>query len=313
MVVPAWPMRDHKSMDARRLRVISQLPVAERFSVLGEGLELLADNVATLERDARTLSTSGSYRGAAVLRCFADEEAAKVMILLDLARAGWKNHTTVKSCMANFYQHLARGLYVRAYRGSPADLAEVRRYVDGLRQQYYLDGPMEMDWIFGNEITTDREERLYVDYVVDENDEGRWTGPADRFAYVDEDYISSAPTSTISALTTAMHQIGLLSEAGLNATREVWDGVIVDDTMRWTELRQLNIAVITKLQSTYLEYTDQDTETLRDVVNNWGFPLADLDLTLIEVDRADLQEARQRQLAREMGMLDGFEGGYDHF
>src|SRR6266496_1328505 len=117
-------------MDPRRLRTISQVPEARRFSVLGEGLELLADNVATLEHDAGTLGAARRHRGAAVLRCFAEEEAAKVMILVDLARAGWNDRDAVKACMANFYSHLARGLYVRAYRGSPADLAEVREHVD---------------------------------------------------------------------------------------------------------------------------------------------------------------------------------------
>jgi AbiV family abortive infection protein len=175
-------------MEPRRLKTISRIPESQRFCVLSEGMELLADNVATLDLDASTLVASRRSRGAAVLRCFAEEEAAKVLILLDLARAGWKNHAAVKACMQNFYAHLARGLYAQAYDGSPADLAEVRGYVEQLRQQYYLDGPMDVDWIFGNEVLTSREERLYVDYVEDENGDRHWTGPADRAAILDEPY-----------------------------------------------------------------------------------------------------------------------------
>lgn len=299
-------------MDPRRLRTISQVPEARRFSVLGEGLELLADNVATLEHDAGTLGAARRHRGAAVLRCFAEEEAAKVMILVDLARAGWNDHDAVKACMTNFYSHLARGLYVRAYRGSPADLAEVREHVDYLRRQYYLDGPMEVDWIFGNEVLTDREERLYVDYVVDEYGDGRWTGPADRAAMFDEPFSSPAPPSTVVELTAAMRQIGLLTSEGLAATRAVWDGVVVDDPMHWADLRPLNIAVIEKLVSDGRPYTTEDHDALRCVVEHWIFPLTSLDLTLAKVDRSDLQRARDRQLAAEMGVLDEFDGGYGY-
>ncbi|MDQ3763777.1 MAG: hypothetical protein M3460_19825 [Actinomycetota bacterium] len=149
----------------RRFSTIVQVPERRRFRVLAEGTKLLAENVATLEADATTLDVSRRDRGAAVLRCFAEEEAAKVLILLDLARAGWQDHAAVRACLSSFYSHLARGLYVKAYDGSPADLAEVRGYVDHLRQEYYLDGPMDVDWIFGNEVLASREERLYVDYV----------------------------------------------------------------------------------------------------------------------------------------------------
>ena len=123
----------------RRLTTIVQMQESHRFSVLAEGMALLAENVATLEADATTLSAARRDRGAAVLRSFAEEEAAKVLIMFDLARAGWKDRDTISSCLRAFYTHISRGLYGRAYDGSPADFAEVRRYVDVLRQEYYLD------------------------------------------------------------------------------------------------------------------------------------------------------------------------------
>ena len=58
----------------------------------------------------------------------------------DLARSGWKDPHVVNRCVHRFYDHLARGLYDKAYDGAPADLAEVRNYVDGLRQE----SPREM-------------------------------------------------------------------------------------------------------------------------------------------------------------------------
>ncbi len=58
-------MRDHPGMLARRLRTIVQLPEDRRYSVLAEGMQLLAENVATLAADATTLANSRRDRGAA--------------------------------------------------------------------------------------------------------------------------------------------------------------------------------------------------------------------------------------------------------
>lgn len=285
----------------RRLSTIVQLPEHQRLPVLAGGAELLAENVATLEADATRLGHSRRDRGAAVLRCFAEEEAAKVLILTDLARAGWKD-PAVSVCQSRFYCHLARGLYVQAYDGSPADLAEVRRYVDAWRQAYYLDGPTGVDWIFRNEVVADREERLYVDYIEDEDGNRRWTGPADRAAFFDEAFSFPAPTSTVVRLVAAMRRVGLLTEQGLAATRTVWHGVAVDDTMHWSDLQPLNLAVVKKLTADGQTFAkEEDREALRCVLQRWIFPLNSLDLASAKVDREDLRRARERWIAQELG------------
>lgn len=292
----------------RRLSTIIQVSEPHRFRALAEGTKLLAENVAALEADATTLGDSRRDRGAAVLRCFAEEEAAKVLILLDLARAGWRDRAAVKVCLSSFYSHLARGRYVKAYDGSPADLAEVSRYVDHLRQQYYLDGPMDVDWIFGNEVLAGREERLYVDYVEDEHGDRRWTGPANRTAIFDAPFSSPALASTVVRLVTAMRRVGPLTEEGLAATRAVWDGAVVDETMHWSVLQPLNVAVVEKL-AVLLDRpyaTEEDREALRYVVKHWIFPLTRLDLAIAKVDLADLKRERERWLAHEMGVADDY-------
>jgi hypothetical protein len=135
---------------------------------------------------------------------------------------------------------------------------------------------------------------------------GRWTGPADRAAMFDEPFNSPVPPSMVVELTAAMRQIGLLTSEGLAATRAVWDGVVVDDTMHWADLRPLNITVIEMLASGGRQYTTEHDDVLGCVVEHWIFPLTSLDLTLTKVDRSDLQ------LAREMGVLDEFDGGYGY-
>jgi AbiV family abortive infection protein len=292
----------------RRLSAILQIPEGRRFNVLAEGMALLAENVGTLEADAATLGASRRDRGAAVLRSFAEEEAAKVLILLDLARAGWQDQVAVRACLSAFYSHVARGLYVRAYDGSPADLAEVRGYVDELRQNYYLDGPTDVDWIFRNEVEASREERLYVDYIEDEYGHRRWTGPADRAAIFDEPFSFPMAATTVVRLVAAMRHIGLLTEQGLAATRDAWSGVVVDDTMRWPDLRSLNVAAVESLADILgrAYAAEEDGEALRYVLEHWIFPLSSLDLRVNKVDLDDLRRKRERRLAREMGIADDF-------
>ena len=290
-------------MYARRLGRIAQMPLPERFPVLAEGAELIAENVETLAEDIEALGEKRRYRAVAALRVFAEEEAAKVLIILDIARGGWRDQKVTKSALGSFYSHLSRGLYVQPYGGSPADLAEVRRYVDMWRREFYLDGPMEVDWIFSNDLITGREERLYVDYVEDENGDRRWVSPRQRSEMLDAPFSFPDPPSVVVQLVGSMRRIGLLSVVGLEATRETFEGVVIDDCMHWQDLQPLNIKVLQKLVDAG-RITNDAVEDARYVVEHWIFPLTSLDLTLEKVDPAELKQARDAWLARELGLDD---------
>jgi hypothetical protein len=168
---------------ARQLHRLIDLPEAKRFRMMAQGLQLLAAYVETLDSDAIHLHHDGGLRSAEVLGGLADEEAAKVMVLLDIARAGWGDKSALSNAFRAFRDHLARGLYVGVYDGRPASLGEVRGYVDTLRPTLHLDGPNDIDWIFRNMILDRRESRLYVDLIADDEDRPSWTSPAHRDDY----------------------------------------------------------------------------------------------------------------------------------
>jgi AbiV family abortive infection protein len=118
-------------MNPRRMHQIRNLPEAQRFQVMAEGLVMMHEHIEYLNQDFEVLCEQGRFRSAAILRAFADEEAAKVMILLDVARAGWGNHQRVEKLLKQaIYHHLSRGLYVRVYEGRPASMQEVREFVN---------------------------------------------------------------------------------------------------------------------------------------------------------------------------------------
>lgn len=286
-------------MKPRALRSIVQLPAPDRDVVLAEGMSYLVRTVSVLSADADTLAKQRRHQSASVLRGFADEEAAKVLILLDVVRAGWRNHELVKAGFAAFYDHLARGLYVEAYDMVPADVAELRRYLDLARAQFYLDGPLDVDWVFSNWVTTRREEALYVDYIQDENGDGRWNDPGERAAIYHEPLMEPGPSRAVE-LVDAMNRLGVLTQAGLQTTRSAWNGVIVNDDMRWVDLNEINSQVLQALLDSG-HITKDDGSAVPLVLEYWNFPLTGLDLKLKKVELQELHAAREHRLAQEMG------------
>lgn len=280
---------------ARGLSSIFQVTESERFAELAGGLPLLAESVRERSADADQLAEARRFQSAAVLRSFAEEEAAKVLILLDLARCGWGDDKLARTGVSAFYDHLARGLYVEAYWASPADLAEIKRLVDFDRKNMYLDGPTGADWIFRNDVLGNRESALYVDYI--EAGDGRrcWTGPAERAARFDEPYVHPLPACKAVSLVGAMDRVGLLTEDGLHATRDAWGDTPVDNhTMHFTELVRINEAVIRNLESRGGVAPDCTRGDIGYVMQNWIFPLIGLDLTLQKVKVSELKKEQER-------------------
>jgi AbiV family abortive infection protein len=272
---------------ARALREVLSKPVPQRLPVIAEGLGLLVEHVETLRGTVDRLLKDGDPRGAAILDEVAVEEAAKVLVLLDLVRAGSKQQARAAQTVKHFYDHVARGIYAEVAMMRPADYAEVRRMVEGMRPSHYLDGPNGFDWIFRNPIETRREETFYVDYVKD--DEGtRWVSPEsnDRFP-------RWGPSPVIN-LVSAMRQSGLLSEQGLRLTQQEWQDVAVDDKLRWVDVRDRTVRIIDALGAAGLQEKDLTEAGLARVVEQWSFPLFDLDLRKRPVEQADLDDERKR-------------------
>ena len=75
-------------------------------------------------------------------------------------------------------------------------------YLESLRTELYLDGPNHVDWIFRNEVLSDREGTFYVDFVEAERDL-MWLSPAQW----EQLRISSTPSS--------VEIVGMLDRAGV--------------------------------------------------------------------------------------------------
>jgi hypothetical protein len=276
----------------RAVTSLASLKEAELFESLAEGMGLLAEHASSVEASARALEPA-QVRGAAPLRALAEEEAAKFLILLDAARCPRKPPGAVATHLKRFSNHLARGLYIEAYEGRPADLREVRKYVDLLRRSHYLDGPNDVDWIFRNSVLARREERLYVD-LVEYEDGTTWFSPARL------DDIHLLDWSTALRLVEAAERLGFATPLGLQRVADIWRGVDLDDSTHWATARDLNLQTVASLEDAGIS----DRATAADanlIVEHWLFPLYSLDMSPIEVSLEELRQLRESWAAGEWG------------
>ncbi|MFC4613454.1 AbiV family abortive infection protein [Cellulomonas algicola] len=292
-------------MRPRALSGLAQLSEAEAFPILAEGLELLGQHVDALARSMSVLSTGDTARGHQVIDLLASEEAAKALILLDLARCGWRDNVAKARLLKAFYNHTIRLVYAQVHQGSPADFAEIADYVKDLCASHYLDGPNDFDWIFRNSLDALREDTLYVDRVAwGDGEPDTWSSPLQRVN-------SSCDPRPVVELVRALSRLGFLSLSGLRLCQEAWAGQdlvwvrrrssAAPEPTRWTICRGRNQAVLNKLADAGMVSPAATEDDVRLALDQWTFPLGHLDLTVRRVSLDDLRAAQSRALSRMEG------------
>ncbi len=251
--------------------------------MLIEGLNVLVERVKTLRGTVAHLLERSDPRGAAILDVVAVEEAAKVLVLLDFVRAGTKQQARLKRTVQHFHDHVARGISAEVATMRPADYKEVKGIVEYLRPAFYRDGPNGYECVFRNRIEAQREEKIYVDFVHD--DEGtHWVTPEER------DSFPLWNPSRITDLVVALHRSWLFTAVGLEATETVWHDASLVDTFPWHEVRRCNIEVLEVIGAAGLRDPQLAERDLATVVDQWSFPLFDLDLSKRKVAQVELDE-----------------------
>ena len=190
------------------------------IEALAEGIPMIVEIAESLERVARTLFEAEKYQASEIIRGFAEEEAAKVLILLDALRCPKEQRSATLWC---FYQHLPKRIYALTC-GFPRvwTFGELGGLVALERQPYYLDGPNKVDWIVANSITTERERAIYVDYVFDTTGEpsGHWWSVPD----ARDSHPGQYRTPESVELGRALCEAGAKSREGLAVIADAWRG-----------------------------------------------------------------------------------------
>ena len=269
---------------------------------VAHGIDRLIANSQRLDASAQRLSQAGDETSAALLGSFADEEAAKVLILMDAVRCPATQAEARTRTLKRWSNHLWKGIYVRSCDWRPSNFQELTSYINAELRPFYPDGPMDVDWIFRNEIRDQRKRQIYVDLVEDITEvepyrqNSWWVAPED-FSPADFKYHTSRCVHVASSL----HALGFSTERGLEHVAKIWQRI--DPTsMEHSEL-------LTKIRETLLAVQSEEHESPAggqgqpslNALAEWSYPLWPIE----EPERTktgtylnSLRKAREAELKR---------------
>lgn len=151
----------------RRAKLLCNMPHSDRLSFIAEGLPIIFESASSLMRASQLLTDNP--REAEILEGHAEEECAKLLILIDLARCLGKRVAARAGPMMHwFYDHLARLIYANAQQWRATTARELQSYIDQERKSHYLEGEYS-EYIMPNWTLFQRETALYADVAAGED------------------------------------------------------------------------------------------------------------------------------------------------
>ncbi len=278
-------------MRVKAIQDLAQLPDPAFFEQVQEGMALCVSNAKRISDDCMALMDTKRVRGADILRIAAEEEGAKVLILLDAVRCPRAALPAEFGRQLQYFNdHLAKGIYAEYCRRRPATFEDVGRWVNRERKEFYLDGPNDVDWIFYNDILRRREETIYVDFV--ENDgQHVWHDPM-MLEAIGLPFMRRTE-SPVLRLLNALTEAGCLASSALEIIAKVWRPAAIDEAFSWPALQELTLKTLEAMEQRGLLKTHAD-DVCAVIVNEWSFPMYALDLRKERVDKNELRQAQQQ-------------------
>lgn len=282
-------------MKTRQFKQLAGLSPARRASLVVEGLVAIGDNVVTLVEELEKCNAAGAYRSARLLRNVGREEAGKFLVLIDAWRAPDTDARTISRQFARAGAHLSKLIYAQIADYSIASQSELVSAVNRHRQGLYLDGPNGHDWIFRNDLLSERENALYID-LVDSEGQLEWWPP--------HDHEMSEPVPRSMQLVMALLSTGLVSVDGLAALREAWVGFDPHEDSHCQEWIGRTQRALQAFPDNNVE-GDRWTSAAYFVADRWPMPMVELELeeakTTIDAMVAERETAYEAYVMSEYG------------
>ena len=239
------------------------------FREVSEGVPLIVENAISLDETAHRLYRAKEYRASEIFRGFAEEEAAKVLILIDLVRCPRTRKRRMET-PKRFYGHVSKRIYAMTCSyPAIATFGELRDFVEMECCPYYLDGPNQIDWIFPNSISAEREQTVYVDYVQEITDQAgdyHWRAPTvpplDPGPYETPDCVR---------LSRALSEAGANAAYGLAEIASIWRSFELNPDTNRERLRDLIAYTLDRLAKRVRSAPDESVSSF--IVSSWSFPL----------------------------------------
>lgn len=266
-------------MEVRKFIQLGNLSDNDLFDEVSKGLGLIFKNASSISTDAAFLASNKHMHGCEILQSLAEEEAAKCLMLLDVIRCDKrKNNDNFNKLLKGITKHLARLIYAECCYYTPHSFGELSKGIDHLRQEYYLDGPEGVEWIFRNNLIHEREANVYVDYIESDG-KYSWQSPRP---------FGQKPLAVLD-IVTALNSAGCLTSDALKTIADIWRSVEMNNDFSIQELEKLNLETLKELDKKGL-LIDQPEMDHGIIIRRWLFPLHSLDLSIKKVKKSELRE-----------------------
>jgi AbiV family abortive infection protein len=277
------------------IKNLAQLQDDEFFEKISLGLNLIVENALRFIDDSIFLAKNERSRGCEVLRNIAEEEAGKFFVLMDTVRCDRsrnEDRSIFSRQLGYFNDHLPKAIYAEYYDLRHARFVEVIQYVDNVREEYYLDGPNDVDWIFRNRMLRQRDENLYVDYI--ESEQGSYWRSPQQSAFAERgNLIFCQHLPFVLDVMKALSEAGCITAQALELIASKWRPIKMTEDFSIDQLRILNSETLEELERKGL-LCQKPQNIYATIINDWRFPLYSLDLSQMEVKKSGLLEIRDQ-------------------
>ncbi len=144
------------------------LDQSEIINRISDGINAVIANSNRLLEDVKILVKSNRLASAGFLLTTADEEMAKVYILLDMCRLDFTRHESLlKNLCRGFYDHVIKHAYRRIIQSSDEsqDMLKVKAFWTYEITKFWPSGPESGEPDFLHDTYLHRELSLYVDFI----------------------------------------------------------------------------------------------------------------------------------------------------
>lgn len=278
-------------------RQLCQMRHEERLAFIAEGLPILLSSSQGFQKAAQRLHRDepDSVREEDVLVSFADEEAAKILILLDIVRTPPAQvNELIGKMMGWFYNHLARLVYAKATTWRPTSVAQLQNYVIRECEEHTLEG-FAGEYILPGGPVYERESALYADIQAHEDGELTWHRPRSR------PRLFGPEESEALLLANSMQRLGLLSLEGLRVIASVWNGTRFSEEQTIQTSDELIQETVAQLVAAGLAEDGAEEANIGMLCDLWQLPMYDLQICPNARTIEELREIQERMLNDAVG------------
>lgn len=277
----------------RQARRLSHMAHDERLAFIAKGLPIILESARGFWIASREIKDRS--REANVLAGFAEEEAAKILILMDIVRCPRKIVSSKVGTMVGlFYDHLARLIYAEAVDWKPMHVAQLREYVDMQRKAHYLEGSVG-EYIVPNWNVARRESQLYADIEAYEDEVPGWNAPSGT-AYLFPSFVPS-----VMRLVEALSAVGVFTGPGVAATAEIFGQLEFKDAEHHGDEERLTEQLFTRLVAENLTTEAASQDHVGELYRTWQLPMYNLEFKMVDVPLEELERERDGLLWAEIG------------